>query len=115
MADHQNSGRFPNDSSRGVDFSRGMSSGTPAPHSNDPLAELARLIGQNDPFAEYGRQQQARQNAPVEPLAVPAPSYPTQPVPASYGAPPRYEAPPQQAGYVQPPAQAGYPAENSSS
>lgn len=113
MADHQNSGRFPNDSSRGVDFSRGMSSGTPAPHSNDPLAELARLIGQNDPFAEYGRQQQARQNAPVEPLAVPAPSYPTQPVPPSYGAPPRYEAPPQQAGYVQPAAQAGYPADNS--
>ncbi|MEJ2375867.1 MAG: SPOR domain-containing protein [Pseudolabrys sp.] len=26
---------------------------------NDPLAELARLIGQNDPFAEYGRQNAA--------------------------------------------------------
>ena len=25
--------------------------------SNDPLAELARLIGQNDPFGEYGREQ----------------------------------------------------------
>jgi len=25
---------------------------------NDPLAELARLIGQTDPFAEFGRQQQ---------------------------------------------------------
>ncbi len=24
--------------------------------NNDPLAELARLIGQNDPFAEYGRE-----------------------------------------------------------
>ena len=26
-----------------------------APSGNDPLAELARLIGQTDPFAEYGR------------------------------------------------------------
>jgi hypothetical protein len=26
-----------------------------APAGNDPLAELARLIGQNDPFAEFGR------------------------------------------------------------
>jgi SPOR domain len=26
-----------------------------SPSGNDPLAELARLIGQNDPFAEYGR------------------------------------------------------------
>ena len=33
-------------------FGRGPASATPA---NDPLAELARLIGRNDPFAEYGR------------------------------------------------------------
>ena len=26
-----------------------------APAGNDPLAELARLIGQNDPFSEFGR------------------------------------------------------------
>ena len=109
MADHQNSGRFPND------FSRGVSSGTPAPHGNDPLAELARLIGQNDPFAEYGRQQQARQNAPapVEPAVVPALSYPAQPMPASYGAPPRYEAPPQAAYAQQPTGLAGHPADGS--
>jgi len=25
------------------------------PSGNDPLAELARLIGQNDPFGEFGR------------------------------------------------------------
>lgn len=31
---------------------------------NDPLAELARLIGQNDPFSEYGRNQQVA--PPVE-------------------------------------------------
>jgi hypothetical protein len=30
---------------------------------NDPLAELARLIGQTDPFAEFGRNQQAQQQA----------------------------------------------------
>lgn len=109
MADHQNSGRFPND------FSRGVSSGTPAPHNNDPLAELARLIGQNDPFAEYGRQQQARQNmaAPVEPVAAPASSYPNHPTPSSYGTPQRYEAPQPQvaAAYGQPTAATEYPAE----
>lgn len=33
---------------------------------NDPLAELARLIGQNDPFAEYGREN-ARRAAPPPP------------------------------------------------
>ena len=33
---------------------------------NDPLAELARLIGQNDPFAEYGREN-ARSAAPQQP------------------------------------------------
>jgi sporulation related protein len=38
------------------------SSAPAAPSGNDPLAELARLIGQNDPFAEFGRQN-ARQTA----------------------------------------------------
>jgi len=43
----------------------------PSARSDDPLAELARLIGQNDPFAELGRsnprhqpQQRAQQSAP---------------------------------------------------
>src|SRR5262249_46930058 len=31
--------------------------------AGDPLAELARLIGQNDPFAEFGREAQARAEA----------------------------------------------------
>lgn len=105
MADHQNSGRFPND------FSRGVGSGTPAPHSNDPLAELARLIGQNDPFAEYGRQQAApQQPAPAmqPPPAIPQYSAPME----SYGAPPRYEAPQTSApAYGQPAGQAAYPDE----
>jgi hypothetical protein len=34
-----------------------------APAGNDPLAELARLIGQNDPFAEFGRQTQTHADA----------------------------------------------------
>ena len=53
--------------------------------ANDPLAELARLIGQNDPFAEFGRKtqqtpqpQQAQQHAQHEqwaPQPYPAQSY----------------------------------------
>jgi hypothetical protein len=41
------------------------------PAGGDPLAELARLIGQNDPFAEFGRNQR-----PAAPS--PAPRYPAQ-------------------------------------
>jgi hypothetical protein len=33
---------------------------------SDPLAELARLIGQNDPFAEFGRKQQPAQQQPAQ-------------------------------------------------
>ena len=46
----------------------------PTAGHNDPLAELARLIGQNDPFGEFGRSG-ARQAAapPVEPAAAPEP------------------------------------------
>jgi sporulation related protein len=36
------------------------------PSGNDPLAELARLIGQTDPFAEFGRDS-ARRAAPPQP------------------------------------------------
>ena len=51
--------------------------------NNDPLAELARLIGQNDPFAEFGRAQQPKQ-PPAAPQWAPAasrPDYPAPPVP----------------------------------
>lgn len=34
--------------------------------NNDPLAELARLIGQTDPFGEFGRDTARRSAAPVE-------------------------------------------------
>ena len=51
------------------------SSAPAAPSGSDPLAELARLIGQNDPFAEFGRQnaRQAVQQQPAQPA--PAPAY----------------------------------------
>ncbi len=42
---------------------------------SDPLAELARLIGQNDPFSEFGqsgRRAAAQQAAPQEPAPQPA-------------------------------------------
>jgi hypothetical protein len=38
------------------------------PSGNDPLAELARLIGQGDPFGEYGGRQSAQ--APTQPARV---------------------------------------------
>ena len=50
MADDNNARYRPNDS-----FGRGPAQAAPA---SDPLAELARLIGRNDPFAEYAREPQ---------------------------------------------------------
>ena len=49
---------------RSNEFSRApMKSGS----ANDPLAELARLIGQNDPFAEFGRKGQQAPEAAQQP------------------------------------------------
>jgi len=93
---------------------------------SDPLAELARLIGQTDPFAEYGREN-ARRPAP----ATATPSAPPSFGPADYfdapsGPPPRpaplqppeaYAPPPSVArqpyaavsgGFPPPPAPAGF-------
>ena len=47
---------------------RGRASAT----GSDPLAELARLIGQTDPFAEFGRQNARR---PAPPPSAPPPSF----------------------------------------
>ena len=44
-----------------------------SPSGSDPLAELARLIGQNDPFSEFGRDAGRRLAAP--PQAEPAPDW----------------------------------------
>ncbi|HEX5508617.1 MAG TPA: SPOR domain-containing protein [Pseudolabrys sp.] len=51
MADDTNTQR----SFRSNPYNRGASSANVDAAANDPLAELARLIGQNDPFAEYGQ------------------------------------------------------------
>ncbi len=55
---------------------------------NDPLAELARLIGQNDPFAEYGRTQTAAHPQSAAPAAPAAPRLPQYDFAAPASAPP---------------------------
>jgi hypothetical protein len=91
-------------------FSRGAPSASAAPAGgSDPLAELARLIGQNDPFSEFGRAGAAAQR-PAEP----SPQWVPQPAaaPSSPPAPgfsndyynPANEAPP--------PAPQGYGTQN---
>src|SRR6267378_4061204 len=42
------------------------------PSGSDPLAELARLIGQNDPFGEFGRDGARRASAPPAQVAPPS-------------------------------------------
>lgn len=54
---------------------------------NDPLAELARLIGQTDPFAEYSRKQPAPQQI-AQPAAQGAPFVRQQAGAPDYGAAP---------------------------
>src|SRR3954451_11960663 len=108
MADDNTARYRPNES-----FGRG-----PAPPAADPLTELARLIGRNDPFSEYGRTARPAA-APPQPTpesgarydsTLPAPPHPhieqpqpnaTQPAahqPAAYvppePAPPRYSPEP---------------------
>lgn len=64
MSDRYRDRQFPSDSNprRGYDNS-------PAQDESDPLAELARLIGQADPFSNFGRdhQQGASQRQAAEP------------------------------------------------
>ncbi len=60
---------------------------TPAANSangNDPLAELARLIGQSDPFAESGRDSVRR----AAPAPEPASNWAAPPVAPTYKSPP---------------------------
>ena len=101
--------------------------GAPVPAApGDPLAELARLIGQNDPFSEFGRDGARRSNAldPRQPPHDPAMDRPAPPVRAPYPQPssaphdprmpqadPHYPAEPRFAGAEPPfaPPQAGYP------
>ncbi len=107
--------------------------GGAAPSANaqggDPLAELARLIGQTDPFAEFGQDSRANDprakdprsplRAAVTPLAgwdEPAPTKYVQMTPPQGGYAPQAQAQAQQyaepqysaQAYAQQPAQAGY-------
>jgi hypothetical protein len=90
--------------------------GRAAPRSapgNDPLAELARLIGQTDPFAEFGRQQQPQRAQPSQDQSwgmpgegAPSAAPPVMPSDSHYG----YEHAPQSRHAQQPFAQGGYDA-----
>jgi hypothetical protein len=63
-----------------------------APSGNDPLAELARLIGQSDPFSEFGRDGTRRvaapQDVPEEPVQQSAGDWDNDPATASFVPPP---------------------------
>src|SRR5262249_61783656 len=59
---------------------------------NDPLAELARLIGQEDPFANDGRQGGRRGSPPQAPAASPdAPDWRNRSAPAPQHDPYAYD------------------------
>lgn len=104
--------------------------GAPAPAApGDPLAELARLIGQNDPFSEFGRDGAPRRangrhpqhDAPMDRPAPPVQHYPQaaaqhdprmQQADQHYPADPNFAADPhypQQPGYHQPEQGYGVP------
>src|SRR3954464_2560365 len=89
MADRNQDRPFPADDDRGSRSGKGES---------DPLAELARLIGQTDPFSSFGRANQPMPAHPTAPAQQPEPESEIEDVPAG---PPRWmqrareEAPPQ--------------------
>jgi hypothetical protein len=105
MADRYQDRPFPADD----DYDRGDDPHAPARAESDPLAELARLIGQTDPFSSMGRA-----NLPVQPRSAARDQYQHPPAaddaddegPAA-GPPPwmqraaRQEAPPPQDDYQQ--------------
>jgi hypothetical protein len=90
-----------------------------SPTGSDPLAELARLIGQTDPFTEFDRQNARHAAAPPAPPAAPPPSFgPSDYFDAPNGPPPhpaalQPPAYPPPSGVHQPYAAGGfYPAES---
>jgi hypothetical protein len=66
---------------------------------NDPLAELARLIGQTDPFSEFGRDGRRAAAAPQAPP--PAPPFRSNVPPQNFGAQQFHPPAPQQFGAQQ--------------
>jgi SPOR domain len=72
MADRYHDRPFPGDD----DYDRGGEQPASAPGESDPLAELARLIGQTDPFGSMGRanQQVQPRTSARDPYQQPAPA-----------------------------------------
>jgi sporulation related protein len=68
--------------------------GPTAAPASDPLAELARLIGRNDPFGEYAREPNPVAPPPAQPDygSIPAPQY-EEPAPQYREPPPQYTEP----------------------
>jgi hypothetical protein len=94
--------RYPNRPFPADDFGRGGDQHGSAGGESDPLAELARLIGQTDPFAATTARPAG---PPPQRAAVPRESYPAQP---QYQPPqPQYEPPPEQ-HYEEPQYQDSY-------
>src|ERR1700688_3368187 len=93
---------------------RGTPAASPGSSGSDPLAELARLIGQSDPFAEFGRDGARRAAAPrpAEPVAdwppqqaapiAPAQNFGAQDYYGAASAPAAQPRVPQMAAYVTP-------------
>lgn len=74
MADDHNQRPY-----RGNEASQRAVPGGASASANDPLAELARLIGQNDPFSEFGRDSSRRPAAAAPRQAEPVPDFTRQP------------------------------------
>lgn len=98
MADRYQDRPFPT----ADDYDRGASPNAPARAESDPLAELARLIGQTDPFGTAAKNPQQPPPHPLQSRANIRPQYDTdeEDAPAPAGPPPwmaraRHEAPPE--------------------
>lgn len=105
------------DTRKRPDFSSDYSSDTPRDQGTDPLAELARLIGQSDPFTDLAKRKPfdavRRDDRPApewlaRPVATEHEDYEAQPAPRQSYAQPAYRAAAQHA----PQPEAGYAAES---
>ena len=69
------------DTRKRPDFSSDNSSNPSRDSANDPLAELARLIGQNDPFNDVGKRSVRKPLESVKNENRPAPEWLARPAP----------------------------------